>query len=186
MALNRSVYQTSSWKIKSSLIIFAQNLFITQAFFESMGKHGQGRHSRMYSQGLPGDYRVQQSITDSIDGNLPDYDGFPRVVQVEVGGRHYIRFGEDDFQSHPQILQKFLVENGISYETDFLPRTQIDVPKISGEGYKVTGMGFCRIYLDEQSATFSASSSLYGGLSLDNLLAERFAKQIPGWDVVIR
>lgn len=73
------------------------------------------------------------------DVQLPE-KGFAKVVQLFIGGRPVLRFGNADGW-HSQILESALKEFNLSYQIQKIEGKI--VPLLVGEKYQAVGMGMC-------------------------------------------
>ena len=92
--------------------------------------------------------------------NWPTVSGEYKVVQLELDGHLYLRFPEEDRETHATILDKLFSHVGVKYDT-ILSANNYDVPALSGERYKVYGMGKSQINVEQKEAYFDGISSDY-------------------------
>ena len=112
--------------------------------------------------------------------NWPTEPGEYRVVQLDLDSRSYLRFVNITFESHSEVLRKFLSMAGIEYESVMSKRSSWDVPSPEGPRYKVHGMGIAYVDVDQRKAKFYGDSYDYG-LTPDWERLQRIAEQEPEW-----
>jgi len=89
------------------------------------------------------------------DIQLPK-EGFAKVVQLVIEGRHVLRIGNFDGR-HSQILQDTLKEFNLIYQTQKIEGDV--VPMLVGEKYQAVGMGMCRRF--DKEVLFNGNSGSY-------------------------
>ncbi len=114
--------------------------------------------------------------------NWPQKSGEYKVVQLQLDGKHYLRFRQDDWElTHNLILRNFLEAQGIEPRT-FRTHTDETVPETRGERYIADGMGKARVNVEQKRASFYGESYDYGiGISRTHL--EQIRHLEPGWQI---
>lgn len=93
--------------------------------------------------------------------NWPTESGEFKVVQLDVDGQPHLRFIEDEWKRHADILMMLFDELAIPYHT--LKRSgNLEIPVLQGERYKVHGMGKARVDVKHRRASFYGTSFDYG------------------------
>ena len=93
--------------------------------------------------------------------NWPTVSGEYKVVQLELDGNPHLRFAEEGWETHAIILGSLLSDKDIKYNT-IVSRSDCDVPALSGERYKVHGMGKSKVNVEQKEASFYENSFDYG------------------------
>ncbi|HZX45336.1 MAG TPA: hypothetical protein VFF28_06670 [Candidatus Nanoarchaeia archaeon] len=99
------------------------------------------------------------------DIQLPEDELLHKVIQLYVGDRPVLRIG-DPLLRHYKILEIVLTELGITF--DRINKKDIWVPKLSGDGYLVAGMGRC-VYSDGQLVLTGDSEFYQKGIDIGHM-----------------
>ena len=116
---------------------------------------------------------METNLESSIaPANWPKTSREHKVVQIYVSENPYLRFLEKSkVENHKSILIDSLDRFGIEY--DFLTALEHG-PALSGDRYKVAGMGWADVDLANKTAKFFGLSAGYGiGISADHIEAIR-------------
>lgn len=151
---------------------------------------------------------ARKNIT-RLNANLPDESGEYKVVQVTIDGVLHMGFSSTErrpIHSHSSILEHLLEENGyctllngklfLMTKEEFVREGEqrriydlvedqssvsgIKIPALSGDGYKVNGMGKVDINADQKSARFFGTSMSYE-IGLDEDLLKLLEEQEIEW-----
>lgn len=114
--------------------------------------------------------------------NWPTTYGTYKVVQLELDGKQYLRFGAYEQEPHSVILMAFLEGLKIPHR-DIRLRSGCDGPALSGERYKVFGMGKSDVEVSQKRATFFDKSFDYN-LGIDATQLGRIRPLVPDWTLV--
>ena len=92
--------------------------------------------------------------------NWPTKSGEYKVVQLQLDGNPYLRFAEEEWDTHAVILMKFLMDRDIKYNK-IISRSKCNVPAPQGERYEIRGMGKSKIDVEQKQASFHGNSFDY-------------------------
>ena len=110
--------------------------------------------------------------------NWPSQSCECKVVQVYLDDEPYLRFQEEE-RFHSGILTRFVADAGLSYATAE-GHNGTDAPALSGNGYRVVGMGWALIDVDKKTVFLSGKSKGYR-IGIDSAHAKKIAACEKGW-----
>ncbi len=130
------------------------------------------------------------SIDEQV-ANWPAKSGEYKVLQLEIDGKPYLRFGkanqkiinvESASEFHVRILVSFLEVTGREYP--IIKKFGAYVPALESEWYKVHGAGSAEIDVERKLASFFGKSASYE-IEIDEQHLDSVGLLLPDWKLRI-
>ncbi len=110
--------------------------------------------------------------------NWPPEPGEYKIVQIYLEEKPYLRFNKFLFHSH--ILEDFLNETEIEFQTVLGKESSLPIPAIQGNGYHASGMGKADVNVEERKIRFYGESGDYG-IKIDRQHLDAIRRLEPDW-----
>lgn len=116
--------------------------------------------------------------------NWPTESGDYKVVQLDIGGQPCLRFAQNPWETHGNILSFLAEEFGQAVPTMQIgtEKGEDEIPALKSEWYKVLGMGRSSINVYEKTASFHGQSDGYS-ITINRRQLDLIRPLTPDWQL---